>query len=34
MKHYEELVDIQKEAERFYWEMNSFEPFWLIVELT
>jgi len=27
MKHYEELVDIQKEAERFYWEANSFEPF-------
>lgn len=27
MIHYEELVDIQKEAERYYWEANSFEPF-------
>ncbi len=27
MKHYEELVDIQKDAERYYWEANSFEPF-------
>ncbi|MCB5259930.1 MAG: ferritin family protein [Candidatus Cloacimonetes bacterium] len=27
MKHYEELADIQKEAERFYWQANNFEPF-------
>ena len=27
MKHYEELAEIQKEAEHFYWEINDFEPF-------
>ncbi|MCK9558366.1 MAG: ferritin family protein [Candidatus Cloacimonetes bacterium] len=27
MKHYEELVAIQKDAERYYWELNRFEPF-------
>lgn len=27
MKHYDELVDIQKSAERYYWEANNFEPF-------
>ena len=27
MKHYEELATIQKEAERYYWQINNFEPF-------
>jgi rubrerythrin len=27
MKHYEELADIQKASERYYWEANNFEPF-------
>lgn len=26
-KHYEELAEIQKEAEHFYWEINDFAPF-------
>ena len=26
-QHYEELLSIQKEAEAYYWQMNSFEPF-------
>ena len=26
-KHYEEIIMIQKEAEREYWSMNQFEPF-------
>ena len=25
--HYNDLLKIQKEAEEFYWEINSFEPF-------
>jgi rubrerythrin len=27
MKHYEELAEIQKASERYYWEANNFEPF-------
>lgn len=27
MKHYDELAQIQKDAERYYWQVNSFEPF-------
>lgn len=27
MKHYEDLATIQKEAERYYWQVNNFEPF-------
>ncbi|MBW6514064.1 MAG: ferritin family protein [Candidatus Syntrophosphaera sp.] len=27
MRHYDELLRIQKEAEQFYWEANRFEPF-------
>lgn len=27
MRHYDELLEIQKQAERHYWEANSFEPF-------
>lgn len=27
MKHYDELLQIQKAAEQFYWEVNRFEPF-------
>lgn len=26
-QHYDELLRIQQEAERHYWEINSFEPF-------
>ncbi|MBN1327053.1 MAG: hypothetical protein JW996_03800 [Candidatus Cloacimonetes bacterium] len=26
-KHYEEIIMIQKEAEREYWNLNQFEPF-------
>ena len=26
-KHYEDLMDIQKEAEKEYWQINRFEPF-------
>lgn len=26
-KHYDELLQIQKEAEAWYWEINQFEPF-------
>ncbi len=26
-KHYDELLRIQQEAERHYWQINSFEPF-------
>jgi rubrerythrin len=27
MKHYDELVQIQQDAERYYWQENRFEPF-------
>jgi rubrerythrin len=27
MKHYEDLAAIQQEAERYYWQINNFEPF-------
>ncbi len=27
MKHYDDLLEIQKEAEQYYWQINSFEPF-------
>lgn len=27
MKHYEDLLKIQKESEEHYWQINSFEPF-------
>lgn len=27
IRHYDELLQIQREAELHYWEMNSFEPF-------
>ncbi len=26
-KHYEDLLEIQKEAEQYYWQINNFEPF-------
>ena len=26
-RHYEDLLNIQKEAEVHYWQMNNFEPF-------
>ncbi len=26
-QHYTDLVNIQKEAEEYYWQINSFEPF-------
>ncbi|HHV36787.1 MAG TPA: ferritin family protein [Candidatus Cloacimonetes bacterium] len=26
-RHYDDLVDVQKEAERYYWDVNKFEPF-------
>lgn len=26
-RHYEDLVEVQKEAERHYWTLNRFEPF-------
>ena len=26
-QHYIDVLNIQKEAERYYWELNSFEPF-------
>lgn len=26
-KHYEDLVEIQKEAEEYYWQINDFQPF-------
>lgn len=26
-KHYEDLVEIQKEAEEYYWRINDFQPF-------
>ncbi len=26
-KHYEDLLQIQKESETYYWEINQFEPF-------
>ncbi|MBP7205803.1 MAG: ferritin family protein [Candidatus Cloacimonetes bacterium] len=26
-RHYDELLRIQQAAERYYWEINSFEPF-------
>jgi len=26
-KHYVDVLNIQKEAEKFYWETNAFEPF-------
>jgi tRNA isopentenyl-2-thiomethyl-A-37 hydroxylase MiaE len=25
--HYEDVIDIQKQAEKAYWQMNRFEPF-------
>lgn len=27
MLHYDELLRVQQEAERFYWDLNAFEPF-------
>ena len=27
MKHYDDLLAIQKEAETYYWQINQFEPF-------
>ncbi|MCB5223549.1 MAG: ferritin family protein [Candidatus Cloacimonadaceae bacterium] len=27
MLHYDELLRVQQEAERFYWSLNAFEPF-------
>jgi len=27
MKHYEDLLKIQKDAEEYYWRINQFEPF-------
>ena len=27
MQHYDDLLNIQKEAERYYWQENRFEPF-------
>ncbi len=27
MLHYEELLHVQQDAERFYWNLNAFEPF-------
>ncbi len=27
MKHYDELIKIQKDAEEIYWRFNRFEPF-------
>ncbi|HNQ42782.1 MAG TPA: ferritin family protein [Candidatus Cloacimonadota bacterium] len=27
MKHYDDLLEIQKEAEQYYWQKNRFEPF-------
>ena len=27
MRHYDDLLQIQKEAERYYWQENRFEPF-------
>ena len=26
VRHYDELLAIQKEAELYYWEVNDFEP--------
>lgn len=26
-RHYDDLGDVQKEAERYYWDINKFEPF-------
>lgn len=26
-RHYDDLVEVQKQAERYYWDMNKFEPF-------
>ena len=26
-KHYHDLIKIQEEAERYYWDINNFEPF-------
>ncbi len=27
MLHYDELLRVQQEAERYYWNLNAFEPF-------
>ncbi|MDZ4182320.1 MAG: ferritin family protein [Candidatus Cloacimonadaceae bacterium] len=27
MKHYDDLLVIQKDSEEYYWRMNNFEPF-------